>query len=112
VLIESKLWLPGRYRVDDEDVLWRNGHRFRGGASALHDRVDAYRALLPGLEVRGVLLLYPSRAGHITVAEGAAPVQPMEPDRCVREIGGWLAADPSTVDRDALRTLVRQVVAG
>ncbi|HEX2130112.1 MAG TPA: DnaJ domain-containing protein [Actinophytocola sp.] len=111
VLVESKVWLPGHYRVDDDGVLWRNGHRFRGGASGLADRLAAYRALLPGVEVRGVLLLYPSRPGAITVDdEPAAAVPPMDPERFVREVGAWLAADPSTLDREALRTLVRQVV--
>ncbi len=118
VLVESKLWLPGHYRTDEAGVLWRNGHRFRGGASALAERVEAYRALLPGVEVRGVLLLYPSRAGDITVADGTggetddgpAGVLAMEPARFVREVGAWLAADPATVDREALRVLARQVV--
>lgn len=110
VLIESKVWLPGHYRADADGVLWRNGHRFRGGASVLAGRLAAYRALLPWLEVRGVLRLYPSRPGTITVEDCPAPVPPMDPERFVREIGGWLAADPATVDRDALATLVRQVV--
>lgn len=110
VLIESKVWLPGHYQADADDVLWRNGHRFRGGDSALAGRLAAYRDLLPWLEVRGVLLLYPSRPGAITVADGDARVRPLGPELFVEEIGGWLAADPSTVDRTALATLVRQVV--
>jgi hypothetical protein len=113
VLVESKVWLPGHYRVDGAGVLWRNGHRFRGGASRLADRVAAYRALLPGFAVRGVLLLYPSRPGAITVDEppfGVDVVPPMDPERFVHVVGGWLAADPSTLHRDALRVLVRQVV--
>lgn len=110
VLIESKVWLPGHYQADADDVLWRNGHRFRGGDSALAGRLAAYRDLLPWLEVRGVLLLYPSRSGAITVADSDARVRPLGPELFVKEIGGWLAADPSTVDRTALATLVRQVV--
>ncbi|HEX7305183.1 MAG TPA: molecular chaperone DnaJ, partial [Lentzea sp.] len=37
-------------------------------------------------------------------------VPPMTPEQFVREIGDWLADDPATVDREALRVLVRQVV--
>jgi len=110
VLIESKVWLPGHYDLDASGVLWRNGHRFRGGAATLPDRIAAYRALLPDLDVRGVLLLYPSRTGDLTVADGAADVRPMVPEQFVRELGGWFATDPSTVDREAFRTLLRQVV--
>ncbi|GAB3435282.1 J domain-containing protein [Actinophytocola sediminis] len=110
VLIESKVWLPGHYRTDEDDALWRNGHRFRGGTSVLADRLAGYRALLPWVEVRGVLLLYPSRPGAITVADSAAPVQPMDPERFVHEIGHWLAATPTTVDPTALATLAHQVI--
>jgi hypothetical protein len=110
VLIESKVWLPGHYDLDDAGGLRRNGHRFRGGAARLPDWLAAFRALLPGLELRGVLLLYPSRRGEITVGDAPAEVPPMVPGRFVRDIGAWLAADPSTVDREAVRTLLRQVV--
>jgi hypothetical protein len=114
LLVESKLWLPGHYRVDEAGVLWRNGHRFRGGVSGLADRLPTFRALLPSLEVRGALLLYPSRPGEITTdptgSPGQAGVPPADPVRFVRELGGWLAGDPHAVDPAALRTLVRQVV--
>ncbi len=110
VLIESKRWLPGHYDVDDTGGLRRNGHRFRGGTIRLPDGVAAYRRIAPGLEVRGVLLLYPSRAGEITVGDQPADFPPMVPDRFVQEIGAWLAADPSTVDRQAFRAVLGQVV--
>jgi hypothetical protein len=110
VLIESKVWLPGHYDHDDAGGLRRNGHRFRGGAARLPDWLAAFRTLLPELELRGVLLLYPSRPGQITVGDTPAEVAPMVPERFVHDIGAWLAADPSTVDREAVRTLLRQVV--
>lgn len=105
VLIESKLWLPGHYEVDDTGEILRNGHRFRGGVVRLPERLAAYRALLPDVELRGALLIYPSRAGKITVGDGVAHT----PERFVREIGAWLALEPSTVDREVFRTLLRQV---
>lgn len=110
VLIESKVWLPGHYDLDTAGRLRRNGHRFRGGTARLPGWLDAYRALLPGLELRGVLLLYPSRTGKITVGDAPADVPPMVPEQFVREIGTWLAADPSTIDKQAVRTLLRRVV--
>ncbi|GAB1514062.1 DnaJ domain-containing protein [Actinophytocola sp. KF-1] len=106
VLVESKSWLPGHYDVDASGAVLRNGHPFRGGTVNLPDRLAAYRALLPDAEIRGALLIYPSRAGTITVGDGIGHT----PERFVAEIGGWLAADPSTVDREMFATLLRQVV--
>jgi hypothetical protein len=111
VLIESKTWLPGHYESDEDGTLWRNGHPFRGGAMRLPDGVEAYRKILPWLDIRGALLVYPSRAGEITtekLTEGVAP--PMTPEQFVRDVGEWFAEEPATVDRDAMRAVLRQVV--
>jgi hypothetical protein len=113
VLIESKTWLPGHYAADEDGELWRNGHPFRGGSMRLPDGVAAYQELLPWLEIRGALLVYPSRAGEITTDDlyDDVPAPPMTPDQFVDEIGDWFAEDPATVDREALRLLLGQVVA-
>ena len=112
VLIESKMWLPGHYTADEHGELWRNGHPFRGGSIRLPEGVAAYRDLLPGLDVRGALLVYPSRAGEITTGEYpdhlAAP--PMSQRRFVIEIGEWLAEEAPVIDRDAFRTVLDRVV--
>lgn len=112
VLIESKTWLPGHYEADETGMLWRNDRRFRGGATGLPESIEAYRDLLPDVEIRGALLIYPSRAGEVTAEpDGPASVpQPMTPEQFVHEIGGWLAAQPSTVDVDVLRLMLAQVV--
>ncbi|TKG70474.1 J domain-containing protein [Prauserella endophytica] len=110
VLVESKRWLPGHYETAD-GVLYRNGQRFRGGGSRLAESVAEFEALLPDVEVRGALVLYPSRDGELTTDPGAdAVAAPMTPERFVREIGAWLAVEPSTVDRDVFRTILRRVV--
>jgi hypothetical protein len=110
VLIESKTWLPGYYTTDDNGF-WRDNRPFRGGGSLLPEGVAAFRELLPDVEVRGVLVVYPSRDGVITTDEPAdADIPPMTPEQFVHEIGGWLAADPSTVDSAAFRAVLRQVV--
>lgn len=112
VLVESKSWLPGHYGADDDGTLWRNGHPFRGGGTMLPEGMAAYQRALPDFEVRCALLIYPSRAGEITTdeAEGQVVV-PMTPDQFVEDIGEWFAEDPTTVDRDALRLVLDQVVA-
>ncbi|GLY64614.1 J domain-containing protein [Amycolatopsis taiwanensis] len=112
VLIESKTWLPGHYATDETGVLWRNDRLFRGGATQLPEAIDAYRDLLPGVEIRGALIVYPSRAGLITTdpVDGDPAPQPMTPEQFVQEIGDWLAAESSTVDVDVLRTVRAQVV--
>ncbi|WP_433265561.1 J domain-containing protein [Actinosynnema sp. CS-041913] len=111
VLIESKSWLPGHYAAEDDGTLWRNGHPFRGGGMRLPRSLAVYRKLLPWLDIRTVLLVYPSRAGEITTEEPADTlIPPMTPAQFVAEVGDWLAEDPATVDREALRLLVAQVV--
>jgi hypothetical protein len=111
VLIESKLWLPGHYTADDLGTLWRNGHPFRGGGIRLPAGVAAYAELLPGIEVRGALVVYPSRAGEVTTSEPPeVPAPPMSAELFVREIGEWLAAEPATVDRDAFRIVLDRLV--
>jgi DnaJ domain len=114
VLVESKVWLPGRYDLDETGALLRNDRPFRGGVTRLPDWLDAYRALLPDLELRGVLLLYPSRPGEITAEitaeDGGARLAAMVPEQFVREVGDWLATEPSVVDRAAFRAVLRQVV--
>ena len=113
VLVESKRWLPGHYEIDEDGTVYRNGHLFRGGSTRLADGVAAFEALLPEVEVRGVLLLYPNRAGEITTEEPVedAVIEPCTPEDFVRDFGEWLAADPATVDREAVAMLFGQVVA-
>lgn len=112
VLIESKTWLPGHYSVDGAGNLWRDNHRFRGGGSSLADCVDAFQDLLPGLEVRAALIVYPSRAGDISIGDvSGADVPPMTPEGFVHDMGEWLSQQPSTVDRQAFTALLAQVAA-
>ncbi|GAA4864997.1 DnaJ domain-containing protein [Saccharopolyspora rosea] len=111
VLVESQSWLPGHYTADGNGALWRNGHPFRGGATRLPESVAEFEKILPDVEIRGVVLIYPSRAGEVTTADhNGTAVTPMTPAQFVREIGRWFADDPATVDRDAFTTVVEQVV--
>jgi hypothetical protein len=106
VLVDSKMWLPGHYTADEHGELRRNGHAFRGGGIRLPDGLAAFRDLLPDLDVRGVLVVYPSRSGEITTGTAPdAPAPPMNAERFVREIGSWLAEQPAIVDRDAFRVV-------
>lgn len=111
VLVESKLWLPGHYSTDSSGTLQRNGHRFRGGGTRLAESVERFRRLLPQVEVRGALVLYPSRAGELTTEpDTGAEIPAMTPQRFVRELGAWLAVEPATVDRGVFHTVLDQVV--
>ena len=111
VLVESKAWLPGVYAATPSGTLSRNGQRFRGGASNLDSAVAAYRELLPETEIRGALVIYPSRVGEISTAETGPTtiVAPMTPEQFVREIGAWLADEPATVDIPTYRAVLGQV---
>jgi xanthosine utilization system XapX-like protein len=111
VLIESKMWLPGHYDVDEAGELWRNDHPFRGGAARLGKQLRIFQQLWPELEIRGVLLIYPTRPGEITTDYQGAGIAPMVPADFVREVGGWLATDPGTVDRKAFTAVLAQLVA-
>ncbi|MGX7828779.1 J domain-containing protein [Actinokineospora sp. 24-640] len=111
VLVESKLWLPGHYEFDDDGALWRNGHPFRGGETSLPDAVAAFTDLLPGVEIRGALILYPNRRGPLTTDDTPARgVSPVDPDTFVHEVGAWLAADCGHVDHHLLRAVRARVV--
>lgn len=110
VLVESKSWLPGHYAVNDAGVLTRNGRRFLGGGTRLPESVEAFRRLLPGVEVRGALVLQPNRSGEITTdwqQDGDAP--PMTSEQFVHQLGDWLSEQPVTVDRQVFRTVLGQV---
>lgn len=111
VLVESKSWLPGHYTTDEHGSLWRNGHPFRGGVTRLTEGVASFEALLPEVEVRGAVLIYPSRAGEVTTVEQRdEQVVPMTPAQFVKDIGEWLAQDPVTVDRDVFTAVLDQLV--
>ncbi|MFC7616058.1 hypothetical protein ACFQV2_23885 [Actinokineospora soli] len=111
VLVESKLWLPGHYEFDDDAAIWRNNHPFRGGETTLPETVAAFAELLPGVEVRGALILYPNRRGALTTDDTPAlGVSPVDPDTFVHVFGAWLAADCGHVDHHTLRSLRARVV--
>lgn len=110
VLIESKLWLPGHYAADPDGTLWRNDHLFRGGHTRLPHSLAEYRKLLPHLDIRGALVLYPNRIGEITTEHSPdAPAPPMTPAQFVQEVGGWLSVQPDALDRTTFRTILHQV---
>ena len=112
VLVESKLWLPGHYETDDDDRLLRNGRAFRGGGSRLAESLAEYRRILPGVTLRGAMIVYPSRTGEVTTDhDDPSLTPPMTPEQFLHEIGGWLAAEPSTVDSATMR-IVRDRVVG
>ncbi|WP_197320012.1 DnaJ domain-containing protein [Saccharomonospora sp. NB11] len=117
VLVESKSWLPGHYGLADDGTLTRNGRRFRGGGSQLPTGIEAFRRLLPDVEVLGVLVVYPSRDGELTADEpylddlvGTDEAVPLTPEQFVEHVGDWLATEPVTVDRHVFRTVLQQVV--
>ncbi|MGH3436385.1 MAG: J domain-containing protein [Sciscionella sp.] len=111
VLVDSKTWLPGHYTMDRSGVLWRNGHRFRGGTVRLGSAVAAFREAFPGIDVRAALLIYPNRAGEVTTGSHSGLIAPpMSAEQFVKEIGDWLARDPVTVYREVFASVLRQVV--
>lgn len=112
VLLESKAWLPGHYGTRVDGSLFRNGQRFRGGATHLDKAVAVYDDMLPSVEVRGAVLIYPNRHGTVTTANTApdADVAPMTPEQFIHDIGDWLADQPATVDVEVFRTVLRLVV--
>lgn len=112
VLVESKLWLPGHYEADDDGALYRNGHVFHGGSGRLPESVAAYRELLPEVEVRGVLVVHPSRMGLLsTDVEDEVPIPPLTAEGFVRTIGAWLAEEPPNLDRGIFRIVLGQLAA-
>jgi hypothetical protein len=102
--------LPGHYEADDDGAIYRNGHVFRGGTARLAESLAAYRRLLPGVDVRGVLVVHPSRAGLLsTDVEDEVLIPPLTAEDFVRTIGGWLAEEPVILDRDTFRIILGQL---
>lgn len=112
VLVESKLWLPGHYEADDDGALYRNGHVFHGGSAGLARSLATYRDLLPEVEVRGVLVVHPSRLGLLsTDVEDDVPIPPLTAEGFVRTIGDWLADEPPSLDRAIFRIVLARLAA-
>ncbi|HEY4019621.1 MAG TPA: DnaJ domain-containing protein [Pseudonocardiaceae bacterium] len=110
VLVESKMWLPGHYEADDDGSIYRNGHGFHGGAAYLPGAVAAYRRLLPDVDVRGVLVVHPSRAGLLsTDVEDEVAIPPLTAEGFVRTIGAWLAEESTPLDRGTFRIVLDQL---
>jgi hypothetical protein len=110
VLLESRMWLPGHYEADADGAVYRNGHVFHGGAAHLPDGIADYRRLLPGVQVRGVLVVHPSRVGLLsTDVEDGVAIPPLTAEDFVRTIGAWLAEEPPSVDREIFRTVLGQL---
>ncbi|HEX4221457.1 MAG TPA: DnaJ domain-containing protein, partial [Pseudonocardiaceae bacterium] len=110
VLVESKLWLPGHYEADDDGSIYRNGHPFHGGATHLPRAVAAYRRLLPDVDVRGVLVVHPNRAGVLsTDVEDGVVIPPLTAEGFVRTIGSWLAEEQVVLDRGIFRIVLGQL---
>ncbi|GDY31186.1 J domain-containing protein [Gandjariella thermophila] len=107
VLIDSMIWPGGRYTVDRQGYIQRDGKSFGGGALVLGEAARAFQLLLPRLEVRGVVLVWPetSDAAASSTWEGT-DVAVTGAEGFVREVGDWLAGQPTTVDRNVLAVLL------
>ena len=72
--------------------------------------VAAYRKLLPDVDVRGVLVVHPSRARVLsTDAEDQVAIPPLTAEGFVCTIGAWLAEESTPLDRDVFRIMLGQL---
>ena len=71
MVIDSKLWLPGKYRPDADGVLLRDGDKFAAGKSALGlaDMANALTRAIgePDVQTKLCLAVWPSRTGVINM---------------------------------------------
>lgn len=107
-LVASRYWVPGRYAWTPHGTLLRDGQHFAGGDVRLGDAVSAYAGIVgKAVEVRGYMLVAPSRPGRVPAATGAGgTVTVGDPLAVVEAIGAWFrgSGDSDLVDR---RLLVR-----
>jgi hypothetical protein len=107
VLIDSVIWPEGKYSVDRSGYVHRDGKSFGGGAFVLGEATRAFQLLLPRLEVRGVLLVWPETSGNAPSSTwNGTDVAVTGAEDFVREVGGWLAGQPTIIDREMLRVLL------
>ncbi|MGH3094719.1 MAG: J domain-containing protein [Streptosporangiales bacterium] len=114
-LVNSRYWEPGRYAWTPHCTLLRDGKHFAGGDVRLGDAVSAYAGIGgKAVEVRGYMLVAPSRPGRVLAATGAGgTVTVGDPLAVVEAIGAWFrgSADSDLVDRRLLvRMYERRVV--
>jgi hypothetical protein len=107
VLIDSMIWPPGRYSVDRQGYVQRDGKSFGGGALVLGEAARAFQLLLPRLEVRGVVVLWPESSDEtVSSTWEGTDVAVTGAEGFIREVGDWLAGQPTTVDRNVLAVLL------
>jgi hypothetical protein len=98
MLIDSKHWPPGFYTFAPNGNLLRNGNPFRGSEIHLPHAVSGYQRLLPGYDVRGLILIHPNRRG--TVDTTVSPIRRLDVVNVLNFLNGpcaWLAEEPVTV---------------
>lgn len=102
VLLGSRVGPPGHYTVDVHGNVLHDD-RPLPGEPWLPEAVQLCQQLLPDVEVRGVLLIWPNGPGEVTVSRRpGAPIEAAEPAEFVETVGAWLAECPTEVHRDAL----------
>lgn len=110
VLVNSAVWSPANYAVDEFGNVLRDGHPMPSRVPDHVDALDRYRNLLPRLEIQAVQLVHPQRGGQLVCSAALdAPVVMMTPLSFVQTIGEWLTEAPYTVDRDAFLTVLGQL---
>lgn len=113
-LVASRYWEPGRYAWTPHSTLLRAGQHFPGGDIPLGDAVAAYADVAGhSTEVRGYVLVAPSRQGQVAAATDASGTLTVgDPLAVVERIGAWFrsSGESDLVDRRlVLRMYERRV---
>ncbi|MPZ64520.1 MAG: hypothetical protein GEU83_03020 [Pseudonocardiaceae bacterium] len=112
-LIQTTLWPPGHYThttTAGQRSLSRNGAGLPVIFPVDHEyfigQVMGWQAKLSDAEVRGFIVVHPSPPGPVTLDLSGYPVTVVLADQVTEVLGGWLAMEPSTVDRSVLGELL------
>ena len=104
VLIDSIIWPADHYSVDGSGYIMRDGYPFPDGALVLSNAVRMVQSLLVGVEVRGIVLLWPDQAGRMMESawNPETKVAVLAAESFIKQVGSWLSENPTTIDRNVL----------
>jgi hypothetical protein len=98
-LIDSVLWEPADYRLDNWGRVLRNGALDESIAIALPIAADRFTAALPYAPIESWVVVHRLTDGQLTASsDDNTKVRIVTPDALLREVGDWLSEEGDRVD--------------
>lgn len=107
-IIDSVLWEPADYRLDDWGRVLRNGTLDEGISIALPIAADRFTSALPYVPIESWVVVHRLTDGPLTASsDDNSKVQLVTPDALLREVGNWLSEEGDQVNLYAQEFVLR-----